>query len=165
MKKATFLLTAVILFCSWIPSNAQLVLKIVNGQDLQQDVIAAAGDHFESGDVSVSWTLGEVVIGTLESEEHILTQGFQQGDLSISNLVEQSELGFIIEAFPNPVQDKLTVKFDKEKLSYQVVDILGKIHLNGTIYNGSGTIDFADQKEGIYFLVVDHRRTHKIVKK
>lgn len=47
-------------------------------QTLDQQVIATAGNYSEAGGVSVSWTLGECVIATFESDDIILTQGFQQ---------------------------------------------------------------------------------------
>lgn len=138
-------------------------LKLVS-QDLDRSVIAAAGDFSTSGEVSISWTLGEVATGTFENESMIITQGFQQGGLQVSNLVEESPLDFTLTAYPNPVMDMLNVEFEGDDLAYQVVDINGKIIFNGRFYTVPGTIDFTGLSSGVYFLVVDKKRTHKIVK-
>lgn len=143
---------------------ALAVSTTILGQEIQQQVIASGGDQSESETVSISWTLGEVAIGTFENESMIITQGFQQGDLRVSNLVEKSLLDFSLKAYPNPVLDILTVEFDRDDLAYQLVDMNGKIILNGKLYTESGTIDLTGLTEGIYFLVVDEKRTHKIIK-
>lgn len=43
-----------------------------------QEVVATAGGFFESDNLSLSWTLGETVVETFETDNFILTQGFQQ---------------------------------------------------------------------------------------
>ena len=143
-----------------------LVITVtLTGQEIQQQVIATAGNYSESETVSVSWTLGEVAIETFKNESITLSQGFQQGDLTINTLVEESLLDFSLSAYPNPVLDRLTVEFDMDNLPYQVVDLNGKVILNGTLYTRGGTIDFSRVSEGVYFLVIDKTRTHKILKK
>lgn len=134
------------------------------GQEIQQDVIAAAGDFKESENLSISWTLGEIAVETLDNGTHIVTQGFQQGDLKISTLMENASLDFSLKAFPNPVMNKLSVEFDAESLPFQLVDFAGKIIMNGTLYNGLDIIDFTSLPPGTYFLVVNKHQTHKIIK-
>lgn len=65
MKTQTCILIATILIAFSLASKAQ-------------QVIASSGNCFGGNDVSLSWTLGETVSGTLENNEIILTQGFQQ---------------------------------------------------------------------------------------
>jgi len=54
-----------------------LILLITNGAASQQ-VVATAGAYYQNNYVSLSWTLGETIIATFESDDIILTQGFQQ---------------------------------------------------------------------------------------
>lgn len=72
---------------------AFLVLATVSGQDLKQQVVSSAGGYDVSGDnsISLSWTLGELVITTVESSggDLILTQGFQQSALAPVGQVER----------------------------------------------------------------------------
>jgi uncharacterized repeat protein (TIGR02543 family) len=74
MKKLTFTLGLMLfVFASFSQTN-----------DLQ--VISSAGDYFVGTEITLSWTLGETVIETFINEEAgiMLTQGFQQGDFSLT---------------------------------------------------------------------------------
>ncbi|MCF8370293.1 MAG: T9SS type A sorting domain-containing protein [Bacteroidales bacterium] len=55
-----------------------------NGQSVSPNVVAGSGDFYESANASISWTLGETVIKTLEGQNAILTQGFQQSWANVS---------------------------------------------------------------------------------
>jgi gliding motility-associated-like protein len=55
---------------------------LVNAQSCEQNVIAVAGDFYTAGVNELSWTLGEISIETFSGGGHILTQGFQQADLT-----------------------------------------------------------------------------------
>jgi hypothetical protein len=50
----------------------------LNAQSLSPVVLASSGGYFESGTVSLSWTLGEMATETFSGSNIILTQGFQQ---------------------------------------------------------------------------------------
>ena len=137
---------------------------LTNGQEIQQSVIASAGGHHEVASVSLSWTLGEVAVETLGGDNYILNLGFQQGDLTITSLLDESFAGFSVKTFPNPVQNKLTVEFEKDKLYFRILDINGRQLKNGFLYSGSGILDFEDVAKGTYFLEIDKKRTCKIIK-
>jgi len=51
---------------------------IGSAQSIERDVISSSGDCFEEGNISLSWTLGEIATETYNSVNIILTQGFQQ---------------------------------------------------------------------------------------
>ena len=89
-----------------------LLLISVTGysQDIQQQVIASAGDQYNNASASVSWTVGETVTATLTNSSIHLTQGFQQGNLTVSSLVEQDMLDFSLKVYPNPVMDILILE-------------------------------------------------------
>lgn len=97
--------------------------------ELSPTVIASAGNYSEAGEISLSWTLGEVAVTTLQQGEIILTQGFQQSFLK--------EVGFAsdpikwqIAAYPNPVQDKLWIQFDlpeTKDFSIEIQDVNGRL--------------------------------------
>ena len=63
MKKL-FLIPVYFLFCLSLASA--------------QEVISSAGELFESSSGSASWTIGETIILTLESDKNYVTQGFHQ---------------------------------------------------------------------------------------
>lgn len=85
----------------------------VSGQEIKQQVISSAGGYDVSGDISLSWTLGELVISTVESSggDLILTQGFQQSKLEVTAIEENPDLGVAVTIYPNPTSEILNIKF------------------------------------------------------
>ena len=85
------------------------------GQDIKQQVLASAGGFDVSGDntISLSWTLGELAIATVESGsgDIILTQGFQQSMLVIDIIQKNPELGVEVSVFPNPTSEMVNINF------------------------------------------------------
>ena len=69
MKKILLQLTAIFAF------------GYSNAQSLAPTVVASQGNYFWSPNVSVAWTLGEVMSETYSSSNHFLTQGFHQPNL------------------------------------------------------------------------------------
>lgn len=55
-------------------------------QSLTLTVIASAGSYYESDNLRLSYTLGEIAVSTLSTSNLILTQGFQQPTLIISSV-------------------------------------------------------------------------------
>lgn len=136
----------------------------VFSQDIPQHVIGSAGDHHSNETADVSWTVGEVATATLSNSTAILTQGFQQGNLTVSNLAERDMADFLLRAYPNPVMDILILETDEKHHIYQVINMRGEVVLNGKITSVMQEIDFTDLPIGIYLLSVDQKQTHKIIK-
>lgn len=87
----------------------------VSGQEIKQQVVASAGGFDVSGDnsISLSWTLGELVIATVESSsgDIVLTQGFHQSKLVIDMIQKNPELGVEVTVFPNPTSELVNINF------------------------------------------------------
>jgi hypothetical protein len=60
----------------------------IQAQSIERSVVVNTGGYSEGAGVSVSWTLGEVVTATFSSGNTILTQGFQQPDLTLRIYVD-----------------------------------------------------------------------------
>jgi hypothetical protein len=134
-------------------------------QDLPQQVIGSAGDQHTNASASVSWTVGEVSTATLSSSSVTLSQGFQQGNLTVNTLVDQDMLNFNLKAYPNPVIDILLLETDEKQQRYQVINMQGEVVLIGNITAVLQEIDFTNLPNGVYLLSVDQKQTHKIIKK
>lgn len=90
-------------------------------QQLSPEVIASAGDHFENGDISLSWTIGEPIISTFQGD-YILTQGFHQNMYMITSVDDMVFDDFKINIFPNPTPSLLNIEIiGKEHLSQNIV--------------------------------------------
>ena len=55
----------------------------INAQSVDQYVIGTAGSHAANGNLSLSWTIGEVVIEIFEKPFATVTQGLHQSQLTI----------------------------------------------------------------------------------
>lgn len=139
--------------------------------ELSPTVIASAGNYSEAGGISLSWTLGEVAVTTLQQGEIILSQGFQQSFLK--------EVGFAtdpikwqIAAYPNPVRDKLWIQFDlpeTKDFSIEIQDVNGRLvskeEYTQVIPGDVIPVDVSALGHGMYFFRVtttDRRQTRVI---
>jgi hypothetical protein len=68
----------------WIVLVATLFGADATAQSLKRKVIASAGGKMASGGYQLSYTIGEPVIAKFSSGRYVLSQGFQQPDLTNS---------------------------------------------------------------------------------
>lgn len=75
-------------FCFYVLLGIQL-----NAQSFERKVVSSAGGYYHDNNITVTYTIGEPVITTLNTAGYLLTQGFQQPDsLKISPLVVKAFL-------------------------------------------------------------------------
>jgi hypothetical protein len=113
---------------------------VLQGQVQSQQVVACAGGAGQNSNTILEWTLGEPVIVTLTSGDIMLTQGFQQPELTVTAILTKEELPFTVEAFPNPTGDLLMIRIEHVELQdfqYVLYDVNGKVldkkALEGTV--------------------------------
>jgi len=94
---------------------------------LDREVTGSAGTVESTPSISLSWTLGEVAVATEESTSLILVEGFQQGDITVTGISENSFLGEFI-VYPNPVNETLNFQIHSQE----------SMQLSGTVYDISG---------------------------
>ena len=158
MKKSALLLPCLCLVSTAI--SAQL--------SLSPSVIASGGGYREAGNISISWTLGEVAVNTLTGNGIMLTQGFQQPfDIGVGYRPDQ--VNWQISVYPNPVKDELRIRFDVEKTGdflLEVHDVTGRLISQKKHSVSPGDIillNTSTYKSGVYFLKVltpDRRQLH-----
>jgi hypothetical protein len=148
-----------------IISSLLLAVSVISfGQNIDRDVVSAAGDHYISNNASLSWTLGEVATESFTTTTNTLNQGFHQGNLFISSIEDELDLDFSIKAYPNPVLDILTVETQDQDLKYQIINMNGEVVSNGIFTSEKEEVDFTALPSGVYFLHVSGNKTHKIIK-
>lgn len=123
-------------------------------------VISSGGDYFESTNMSISWTLGELAVTTLQSDNMILTQGFQQ-PFNIGVGIRQNEMNWTISVYPNPVEDELMIRFDiplPGNYLIEIQDVTGRVicqQVHKQVRPGETVIlNTSRFLHGIYFLKV-----------
>ena len=75
-----------------------------------------------------------------------LTQGFQQGTLTITQIEEKRADMVNLTVYPNPVQDKLIIKSigtENKNIKYDIYTVDGKFITKAKINSSDEVIDFA----------------------
>jgi len=140
---------------------------------VNQEVIASSGGYNVNGNISLSWTLGETIIPTLNSQDGSLTlsHGFQQ-KLLVTAIEETFSDLVKIKVFPNPASDAINIQFDAPVDDVIIVDILdtqGRLLMTDKIEPSSleKQINLQDLPGGIYFFRLSNdknRNVYKVVK-
>lgn len=120
-----------------------------------QQVVSSAGDYYQAGNLSLSWTIGEPVIETFTGSDVILTQGFQQGYLSSNSIEEYLFTGLNLQIYPNPTADDLNLLLKSDNsgiLQYHLHDLSGKTISHGLIADDLTKIDMQLYPKGVYLL-------------
>jgi len=96
---------------------------------LTPSVIASGGGDAETGNLRVSWTIGDLAVATLTEGNLMITQGFQQPfDVGVGT--NPAETLWEISLYPNPVKDVLMIRFGMEQPAdflIEVRDMTGRI--------------------------------------
>ncbi len=147
------------------------ILFAVHFSASAQEVLSSAGQSQTAAGTEASWTIGEVVIETWSQPTGTLTQGFHQTKLIVTAISDLDWPGLKINAFPNPVGDKLNIEFNMlpEELFFVVIDVRGKTIQQNFIKSEKTTLDFSGFATGLYFLKIQTKtgkpvQTFKIVK-
>jgi len=152
--------------------TALLLLAISCGSLNAQTAIAATGEDASGSGGSVSYTIGQVVYTTATGTTGSVAQGVQQPyDVSITTGVELENISLEMVAFPNPTKGNLLLSianFEKEQLSYQLIDVQGKLVSSGKA-TSINAINMQSLPISTYFLNVQDNnsiiKTFRIIKK
>ena len=155
---------------------AFLFAASLSAQEVSPQVVSSAGGFNVSGDnsLSLSWTLGELVISTVTSTDNqlILTQGFQQSNLIVDAITIHPELGITITVYPNPTKDFVNIRLASPLEGNTMVFLTspdGRAIFNDKLMEGDLTmlIDMSGYPSGTYFLRILNgikQNVYKIIK-
>ncbi len=143
-------------------------------QSISPEVIASAGDSFQSNTVQLDWTIGELAIHSLSNTDQSLTEGFHQPYFTLTPISELPLALGQLALFPNPTADLLALEmtFEQEQhIELQLFDRQGKLVWTAQ-YTGRVLREQISLKEfanGAYFLSLQvagsaERYTYKIQK-
>ncbi len=146
--------------------------SIIHAQSISTYTIASTGINFSNDNLSISSTLGDLMIKTLQSTDLILTQGFQQ-PLLLGTGISKNTYLWDIKTYPNPVTKELSIIFQLEKpsdLNLNITDLTGKRILIQELKNFPAqyeyNLDLSNLKNGIYILKIysaDYK-IHQVIK-
>ena len=143
------------------------VSLFVQGQTLTPQLLSSGGDDVTAGGAQLSWSVGEVAVTTESAGSHILTQGFHQSGLTMTEITEKFNDALKVQVFPNPVHDEFTIETPVKALNFSLLDFTGKFLQRGKVSAGKTTVNLSGYPEGTYLLKVNTDnsfRTFKIIK-
>ncbi|XOV93617.1 MAG: T9SS type A sorting domain-containing protein [Bacteroidota bacterium] len=136
----------------------------------ENEAITSAGDFDKNGNGSISWTLGDLSIGTYSLQNITIAEGFQLGlsEDIITAIRKQSDLQILV--YPNPTESHISIQVDtKEKLSYRLFDLTGRTMIEEFNTLPETAISLDNLQPGIYLLEVKNDisilKILKIIKK
>lgn len=130
-----------------------------------QSVILSNANYFTNNKASVSYTLGDVFVGSFNNGNIILDQGFNAiNSLDYISSIEVDQVFIDIKAYPNPVTDLLCLSIDSysEDLSYAIINIQGQVMSQNHIQDYNTTIDFTNYSLSVYLLRISDK--HGVLK-
>jgi len=132
----------------------------VNAQE--QHVESSSGGQYFFSTGSMVWTVGEVVINTIQSPDNHITQGFNQSRIEFVGIEEHS-LKVDINVFPNPTTDFININASK-KTKLSIYDMSQKL-ISQKALQKKDKVDLSDLSSGTYILVfTKNNKTIKTIK-
>jgi hypothetical protein len=129
-----------------------LMTLLAAAQSIDRQVINTAGFQIDDFDFSINQSIGESVIGHLEGNDVILTQGFLQYFESSNSNKEFEELYGDVFAFPNPSDGVFSLQnLSSERLNGKIMDLQGRPQWQGPV---NGNINVQSLAPGHYVLLV-----------
>jgi hypothetical protein len=122
-----------------------------------QEVVSSAGETNVVNSVTLSWTLGELVTetGFRAEGESSLTQGFQQGRLSVTAIHETENNHTQFSVLPNPTSDFINLAVeDFSGLEFQLFDLYSKLLIKEKLQDKDTKIDLTSYPAGSYLLLI-----------
>jgi hypothetical protein len=127
----------------------------VAGQ-VQQEVISSASGYNTKGNLSVSWTLGEIIIPTYKNGNLSLASGIQQ-QLKASTIKEKQDMPVDLKIYPNPVSEYINIQFEEPvewEVPVSVLDSQGRVIKSDVVESTmlQKIINIQDLPAGLYYL-------------
>ena len=142
-----------------------------SSQSITKQVIGPGGQTFENGNNKLSYTVGEVVVGSMTDEDgtYQLGNGYYPS-LNLSTLnTETPELQLQLKIFPNPTKEVIYITHPTEQFfEVKITDVSGKQILE-TAHQRQQSLSVETLTTGSYFITVTTKEskqtnTFKIIK-
>lgn len=151
--------TKIIIRCILVLFTSVLPFTHAKLQTIEHSVITPYGSQYDNNFQILQYTVGEPAVVTLtDSTSFYLTQGFQQPS---SSELTQTDYLIRLDIYPNPVSDKVNIRFyvkDIDDFVIEVYDIIGNLVLNAEVsdvFSGQvESLDLTKLRQGIYMIKV-----------
>jgi hypothetical protein len=133
-----------------------LVSSVFSQITIKKQSIDSGGALVQNGNIKMLFTVGELAVAEKTSGTYLISEGFIDPNINFVLGLIQFEVLTGVNVFPNPVIDKLHIKFpDQYNYLIEIYDINGKI-LKSQFSNSSVEIivNISDLQMANYFLVI-----------
>lgn len=130
----------------------------------QQSTNTSGGSASGSGG-SVTFSVGQVLYTSMADSTGQVCQGVQQAYEIFNVGVKESFLNISLSVFPNPTTNNLTLSindYKKDKLTYQLFDLQGKLLISGMITSQQTEINTSTLASATYFVHVMNQENQKL---
>ena len=149
-----------------------VILTVVNCYKCYtQQIVSNMGKSLQTLDGLISFTLGEVVISNFTIGSEIITQGFHQTNLTVTEVEDIVDNESKVKIFPNPTNSNLYISLGNCDLSNFKVQIYQYDGVLISILDSDQcliNLDFSDYLNGTYILKILKDNiiigTYKVVK-
>ena len=153
-----------------------LLIALTNGilgfsQSISKQVIGPDGQTFKNGKNNLSYSVGEVAVGAMTSEDGTIQLGngyYPSLDLSTLH-TETPELQLQVRVFPNPTKEVIYITHPTQSFfEVRITDVSGKQILK-TAHQKEQPLSIQTLTTGTYFITVSTKdsnqtNTYKIIK-
>lgn len=122
-----------------------------------QELLGPAGGTDTSQQITVNWSIGEIVTTTQSNATGYVTQGFEQSNFTISSIEKVTNQEINISIYPNPTANYLNINaagLKSEILEVKIVNNLGKVVFNNSYKTHSIQLSLLDLSNSNYFLLL-----------
>jgi len=133
----------------------------LHGQSLSPSIVTSAGGSMLNSEVSLDYSICEPIIETMSNSDVMLTQGFEQPEITLTSILEYPE--FDLRVFPNPTASSVNIISD-QTFSLELLDLKGAIL---TTRNDIQLLDLSSFPSATYLLRItinSKTNTYKIIK-
>jgi hypothetical protein len=139
-------------------------------QSISKQVVGTSGKTQSNGNLKLSYTVGEPVVGLMTAGGNQLGNGYYPAmDLQALS-VEDNVLDVQLKVYPNPTSQSLYVTHpEMNSFGIIIVDLNGKQLYQGSI-NKDEPLDLSNYTQGMYMVTIENtttnkKNTYKIIKK
>ena len=139
-----------------------IVLQI-NSQTIESFSLDSCGTMVSSGNISMVFSVGEVVYQERNLNEIHISEGFINGDSFQRNNLENQEI--LVKVYPNPTKNILFIESEVIFDAVFITNYYGNVLLQTNLINNQ--ISIGGLKKGVYYLKLEKNgviMTRKIIK-